>query len=710
MLTKNVTRIMHDVMANDRTQLHVRAGLRSALGIALPLGVGLAMDQVAFAVIIAVGALVSGMAGLTGTTRQRLRTMLAAAAWMGAAAFIGGVAAHGLVLSAAVVFLSAFLAGLLIAVSPQAAQLGLLTTVVLVIFTAFPSSVSASRDRMLLVALGGLLQAALMLGFGKLVRGNAEVQGAERAYAAMAEFARRRSRTADLQAGQALSLAEARLRDSFHRWPSWEQSYLLLESVERIRGELSALVLLSRSARGGVATDTAEDRALWEEIFSAIASALDARGSAILSTTDMAGADKEWRSLRAQVEQRAKDHPELWQSVRKHGSKIMDELGHIGERLAHLPRSGGAAPMPGQRPSVESLVLNMGQTAWANLTLRSAAFQHTLRLAVTLAVAVALYRVMALPRGYWVPLTALVILKPDFFTTVVRGAARMGGTVIGVVLASALIAVPDPAGWFRIVLVVVFGAAIYTILNVNYAVFTVFMTAEVVVLLSFFEHVPEAVALQDRLLDTLIGSALAMTAFALWPAGEKKSPSRAVADLIDAEVRYWEFIIGNAPARSLSAASTLFYRQQIRLARTMATASIERARAGSESSSVEWQQAAQLLMAVRRLHEGLVSLEAAMIQESPGGALGEQGWQRYGQWFQSLASNLAMTAAAAGNSDGRPSMDESFQNAVALQCYDAPTMSGASETIMNKVAVRLGRNVATILRMLPLTNPPRGAA
>ena len=209
MLTKNVTRIMHDVMANDRTQVRVRAGLRSALGIALPLGAGLAMDQVALSVIVAVGALVSGMAGLTGTTRQRLGTMLAAAAWMGAAAFIGGVAA--------VVFLSAFLAGLMIAVSPQAAQLGLLTTVVLVIFTAFPSSVSASRDRMLLVALGGLLQTALMLGFGKLVRGNAEVQGAQRAYAAMAEFARRRSRTADLQAGQALSLAEARPRDSFHR-------------------------------------------------------------------------------------------------------------------------------------------------------------------------------------------------------------------------------------------------------------------------------------------------------------------------------------------------------------------------------------------------------------------------------------------------------------------------------------------------------------
>lgn len=114
-------------------------------------------------------------------------------------------------------------------------------------------------------------------------------------------------------------------------------------------------------------------------------------------------------------------------------------------------------------------------------------------------------------------------------------------------------------------------------------------------------------------------------------------------------------------------------------------------------------------MAVRRLHEGLVSVETAMIPESLGGALGEQDWRRYGQWFQSLASNLAMTAAAVGN-DGTPPMGESFQNAVALQCYDAPTVSGSSETIMNKVAVRLGRNVATILRMLPLTNPPRGAA
>ena len=65
----------------------------------------------------------------------------------------------------------------------------------------------------------------------------------------------------------------------------------------------------------------------------------------------------------------------------------------------------------------------------ANLTLRSATFRHAVRLAIALAVAVMIYRVSPFPRGYWLPLTTLVILKPEFSTTFSRGFARVLGTL-----------------------------------------------------------------------------------------------------------------------------------------------------------------------------------------------------------------------------------------------------------------------------------------
>ena len=51
-------------------------------------------------------------------------------------------------------------------------------------------------------------------------------------------------------------------------------------------------------------------------------------------------------------------------------------------------------------------------TLAANVSLRSTAFRHALRLAATMAVATAAWRVSGLPRGYWIPMTALLVLKP----------------------------------------------------------------------------------------------------------------------------------------------------------------------------------------------------------------------------------------------------------------------------------------------------------
>ena len=80
----------------------------------------------------------------------------------------------------------------------------------------------------------------------------------------------------------------------------------------------------------------------------------------------------------------------------------------------------------------------------ANLNLQSTAFRHALRLGVTLAVAVALYRILPVPRGYWIPLTVAFVMRPDFGSTFSRGAQRYAGTVVGAVAATALTAILDP--------------------------------------------------------------------------------------------------------------------------------------------------------------------------------------------------------------------------------------------------------------------------
>src|SRR5207302_8853593 len=76
----------------------------------------------------------------------------------------------------------------------------------------------------------------------------------------------------------------------------------------------------------------------------------------------------------------------------------------------------------------------------ANLTFRSPAFRHAIRLGAALIIASALARLLPLPlqRGYWIPLTVLLILRPDFTSTFTRGVARFLGTVLVVVLTGLL--------------------------------------------------------------------------------------------------------------------------------------------------------------------------------------------------------------------------------------------------------------------------------
>lgn len=134
------------------------------------------------------------------------------------------------------------------------------------------------------------------------------------------------------------------------------------------------------------------------------------------------------------------------------------------------------------------------------------------RCAFTLMLATGVYRWKDLPNGYWVPMTALIVLKADFQQTFMRGTARFTGTVAGAVLATLIAAGLRPGPWTLVVLVVLFAWASYALLNVNYAAYAVFITGYVVFLLSF-AGLPQLEVVEHRALNTALGGALALVAY-----------------------------------------------------------------------------------------------------------------------------------------------------------------------------------------------------
>lgn len=143
-----------------------------------------------------------------------------------------------------------------------------------------------------------------------------------------------------------------------------------------------------------------------------------------------------------------------------------------------------------------------------------------LRLTVLEVLGVAVAKYFHLSRGYWLPLTVLVVMQPDYGSTRLRASQRVIGTVIGGLLASALLWLRMPHTVLLLAMAVtMFGFAFW--LKRNYAIAVFFITLFVVLITETSEHVTVGFTL-ERLLATLGGGALALIAAQIfWPVWER---------------------------------------------------------------------------------------------------------------------------------------------------------------------------------------------
>jgi len=176
-----------------------------------------------------------------------------------------------------------------------------------------------------------------------------------------------------------------------------------------------------------------------------------------------------------------------------------------------------------------------GEAAWStsaalaslrsNLTLRSTSFRHAVRFGAALAAGVAAYWLLGMQEhGFWIPLTILFVLRPERGETFHRLVLRAVGTVIGLVIATALSEWLAGDGVALAVPLTVAAALAFGLLTVQYALFTASITIYVVLLADTLGE-PALRAAGQRALGTAIGIAIAGAAFLLWSnPGEKRPP------------------------------------------------------------------------------------------------------------------------------------------------------------------------------------------
>lgn len=177
-----------------------------------------------------------------------------------------------------------------------------------------------------------------------------------------------------------------------------------------------------------------------------------------------------------------------------------------------------------------------------NLNLRSPIFKHSLRLAVVTMVGYGIGELFALQNPYWILLTLIVIMRPNFGLTKQRSKERTIGTLIGAALAIGIVLITQNTTVYGILAIASLVVA-FSMVQRNYKAAATFITLSVVFIYALIR--PDVFqVIQFRVVDTLIGAGLATLGnLLLWPAWEIKGMQNTLLETVQAHRIYLEEII-----------------------------------------------------------------------------------------------------------------------------------------------------------------------
>ena len=212
-----------------------------------------------------------------------------------------------------------------------------------------------------------------------------------------------------------------------------------------------------------------------------------------------------------------------------------------------------------------------------NLTISSPGFRHSIRIGVTAAIAVLIAHLTHLPRGYWLPLTVVVIMAPDFGGSfLVRSLQRGVGTILGGLMAAfILLQVQDEMIIFVLLLLFTFLAI--SLLTINYALFVFFLTPLIVTMYGLSDIGDWHIS-YDRVLDTLLGIALTLLGGRLlFPVWERNVYIKRFAAMLNAINKYINSILETLEGKQQSSINLMVLLRKIELASSNANASFQQA-------------------------------------------------------------------------------------------------------------------------------------
>jgi uncharacterized membrane protein YccC len=513
--------------------------VRSLLGVLLVSAVALEWGSVGTAVAAGGSAAIAGATAFQDSPRGRVRLVVAVSLLMGAAVLVGSLTAGHVVVFVVVVALWCFAAGMLWSLSADAGLVAAAASALLI--TAPPVGVSfgdAATSTALAIS-GGLAQAVLIaLWPGQ--RWRAQRDALTVGYRSVASHARRLAADPDavldadplIQLRESFTLTEHQAQRRPLAYRGWyglpERVAMTVSALRRPAGANTVAGILVATAD---VLDAVADRGH---------SARRDDAERALGRVDTAVAELSGPS--AAVGRRLST--QLHEASALHFAGRLPALDHVEE----LRRPGFSSSARSARDAVRE------QLNWESPILR-----HAIRLAAATAAGTAVARVTGVEHSDWIALTVLMVLRPETAHTYSRCAARVMGNIVGITIATTVTVTWHPTGLASAILAVAFLGVAYAVSDFGYAPLSAALAAAIVFLIDT-TGVADGTTVSERLIATLIGGGLAVTAHLLLPDGSLVRLRQRAGEFLKAQIDYAATVVSafvhqiDDPAEAIRAA------------------------------------------------------------------------------------------------------------------------------------------------------------
>lgn len=501
-------------MLTNRPSLpYVSEVARSLVGVLLIATIALQMVSPGAALAAGGAAAIAGAVALQDGGDGRVSTVVGLSAVSGVAVLFGMLSAQIVPLFAVVAALSCFAAGMTWALGSNAGMVAAAVSALVITATPTGSVGDAGKAAALAVA-GGLAEVLLVMIWPRR-RLRIQRDAFTRAYRSVAADARKLVADPDMQFETAplISLRDMAASPERQTWRAPPQTHAQHGLPERIAMTLHTLRNCDRNSPAVLAAVKSSADTL---------EALSAQGRSTQEVTAAA-----LREVDTAVDG-------LQDPAATAGRRLSSQL-HEACALAYgRYRERQPRPVDAARGALD--------VVRAQLDSNSPLYRHAVRLAGAVAVGTVLAGALDMPLGNWIALTALVALRPETAHTYTRCAARVGGTVVGVVVATTITMVWQPIGLDAAVVAVLFLAAAYATSGISPILLSASLAAAVVVVLDVAAPA-NLQTLSDRALATLLGGVLAVMAHLMIPDRAMVRLQQRSAELLKAEIDYAATVI-----------------------------------------------------------------------------------------------------------------------------------------------------------------------